>query len=239
MITPDGWIYEKEAILEYILHKKMENAKLLKKFAQQKDQKDKDLNELAEIEQKEKLEKFLKTEGKLVPSSTTSDKNEKTAASTSSVSNMKGEKGKQLPSFWIPSLVPESKTAAPMKKPNTTIYCPFSNKPISMKDLIDVKFKLINDKEDKRALIVKQDRYVCAVSNDVLGNNVPCVVLKTSGAVVTQEVVDKIIKKDMCDPINGKKMCDSDFIPIQRGGTGFAGSGVQLQAKKVGPAIIS
>jgi nitric oxide synthase-interacting protein len=63
VITPDGWIYEKEAILEYILHKKMENAKLLKQFAKQKDQKNKDLAELADIEQKEKLEKFLKTEG--------------------------------------------------------------------------------------------------------------------------------------------------------------------------------
>lgn len=109
-----------------------------------------------------------------------------------------------------------------------------------MKDLTEVKFKfLVEDKDDKRALISKQNRYVCAVSDDVLGNNVPCVVLKTSGAVVTQEVVDKLIKKDMVDPINGKKMTESDFIPIQRGGTGFAGSGVNLISKKVGPAMIS
>lgn len=62
-------MYEKEAILEYILHKKIENTKLLKKFEQQKNQKNKDLEELAEIAQKEKVEKFLKTEGKLVSSS--------------------------------------------------------------------------------------------------------------------------------------------------------------------------
>lgn len=67
----------------------------------------------------------------------------------------------------------------------------------------------------------------------------PCVVLKTSGVVVTQEAVDKIIKLDMVDPVNGKKMTESDFIPIQRGGTGFAGSGVKLTSKKVGPAMIS
>lgn len=30
---------------------------------------------------------------------------------------MKGENGKKLPSFWIPSLCPESKTKVPMKKP--------------------------------------------------------------------------------------------------------------------------
>ena len=37
-----------------------------------------------------------------------------------------------------------------------------------------------------------------------------------SGAVVTAESVEKIIKKDMIDPINGKKMVESDLIPIQR-----------------------
>ena len=43
----------------------------------------------------------------------------------------------------------------------------------------------------------------------------------------------------MVDPINNKKMIDSDVIHIQRGGTGFAGAGVQLVTKKVTPAMIS
>ena len=63
----------------------------------------------------------------------------------------------------------------------TKIYCPMSNKPISMKDLIEVKFKLLEDKDSKaKALIVKNERYVCPVSNDILSNSVPCVVLRTS-----------------------------------------------------------
>ncbi len=156
---------------------------MLKKFANQKKEKNKELNELAEIEHKEKLEKFMKTEGKLVQSSVGSS-----AAATSkikesekaSVCNMSASNKAKLPSFWIPSLAPESKTKAAMKKPDTTIYCPMSKKPLSMKDLVEVKFKLIEDKNDNRSLIVKQDRYVCAVSNDVLGNNVPCCVLRPS-----------------------------------------------------------
>jgi nitric oxide synthase-interacting protein len=181
--SPDGWIFEKEAILEYILKCKIANSKLLKEFANQKKEKNKELNELAEIQHREKLEKFMKTEGKLVQSSVGSS-----AASTSktadsekvSVCNMNPNNKAKLPSFWIPSLAPESKTKAPMKKPDTTIYCPMSKKPLSMKDLIEVKFKLLDDKNDNRSLIVKQDRYVCPVSNDVLGNNVPCCVLKPS-----------------------------------------------------------
>ena len=90
-----------------------------------------------------------------------------------------------------------------------------SNKPITMRDLFDVKFKLMDEK-DTKALIARSERYVCPVSNDILNNSVPCVVLRTSGAVVTQEVVDKIIRKDMVDPINGKKLTEKDFIVIQR-----------------------
>lgn len=55
-----------------------------------------------------------------------------------------------------------------------------SGKPISMKDLIDVKFKLLDEKMDKCKLVAKSERYVCPVSNDILGNSVQSVVLKTS-----------------------------------------------------------
>jgi nitric oxide synthase-interacting protein len=55
-----------------------------------------------------------------------------------------------------------------------------SNKPIGMKDLIDIKFKLLEDKDDKRSLITKSDRYVCPVTNDIINNFVPACVLRTS-----------------------------------------------------------
>ena len=36
------------------------------------------------------------------------------------------------------------------------------------------------------------------------------------GAVVTQECVDRLIKKDMMDPVTGDKLSDRDIIPLQR-----------------------
>ena len=36
------------------------------------------------------------------------------------------------------------------------------------------------------------------------------------GVIVTQEVVDKLVKKEMLDPVNGKKLTEKDIIPIQR-----------------------
>lgn len=48
-----------------------------------------------------------------------------------------------------------------------------SGRPIKMKDLIPVRFTLIKDSDDKRSLIVKDnDRYMCAVTSDVLSNSV-------------------------------------------------------------------
>ena len=47
-----------------------------------------------------------------------------------------------------------------------------------MQDLIAVKFTPIADRDDKTNPIVKASRYMCAVTRDVLGNSVPCAVLR-------------------------------------------------------------
>lgn len=58
------------------------------------------------------------------------------------------------------------------------IPCPISAKPLKSKDLIDVKFTLVKDPSDKKALITKENRYMCAVTHDILSNSVPCAVLR-------------------------------------------------------------
>lgn len=100
-----------------------------------------------------------------------------TSASTSSISNMANGKEKVLPSFWVPSQAPSAKKTK-VQKPDSTILCPVSQKPIKAKDLIDVKFTLVQDPDDKKSLIVKENRYMCAVTHDILSNSVPCAVLR-------------------------------------------------------------
>ena len=110
-----------------------------------------------------------------------------------------------------------------------------SGKTLKIKDLVPVKFTVVGG-EDK-SLITKEVRYKCAVTHDALGNSVPCAVLKNTGNVVTMDCVENLIKKDMLCPFTGQKLKDNDIIPLQRGGTGFAGSGVELKAKKDGPVM--
>ncbi|XP_078286822.1 nitric oxide synthase-interacting protein [Rhinoraja longicauda] len=236
IITPDGYIYEKEAILEYILHQKTEIAKKMKAFEKQKNAKKVEMAELAKAEKETKVKAFLEKESTIVsrPLNPFSTRGESQAGPSTGMSRQ--EHDKQLPSFWIPSLTPEAK-ASTLRKPDKTVYCPMSGRPLKMKDLITVKFLPVDETLERVQLITKQERYICAVTRDALGNSVPCAVLRPSGAVVTMECVVRLIKQDMVDPINGAKLVEKDIIAIQRGGTGFAGSGVKLEAKESRPVM--
>ncbi|ESO84363.1 hypothetical protein LOTGIDRAFT_196769 [Lottia gigantea] len=234
VVTPQGYLYDKEAILEYIIHKKREIARQMKAFEKQKEKAQKDDQSLIDAETAKNTQKFIDRETN--PIVGVGNKSEESKPSTSSLCNMKNGKEKVLPSFWIPNLTPSAEPTK-VKKPDEKVRCPMSEKPIKMKDLIPVKFTEIKDGDTKTALITKTARYVCAVTNDVLGNSVPCAVLRPSGCVVTVDCVEKLIRKDMLDPINGEKLQDKDIIYLQRGASGFSGSGVGLEAKLDGAAI--
>jgi len=222
VVTKEGWLYDKETILKYMVQKKQEYARKLKEYERQKTDDLKDLREIADAEKSEAVKEFEKKEKNL------------SAASK----DVAGSSKSALPSFWIPSLTPQaSKTK--VEKPDKTIYCQMSGKPLKMKDLIDVKFHLINpnDKDAKKSIIAREERYKCAVTHDVLNNSTPVAVLKPTGDVVTVECVEKIIKKDMVHPLTGQTLKESDFIYLHRGGTGYAAANDQLEGKKYRPAL--
>lgn len=242
VVTPDGYLYEKQAILEYILHQKTEIAKKMKAYEKQK-QALKSTNQLeSKSEERQRVERFKTSENSIVSKPInpfTSGQKKDGEASSSGESCTAGpapSSSQSLPSFWIPSLTPEAKPTL-LKKPSKAVLCPMSGRPIKMNDLIPVNFTPLDASLDRVALLNRQERYVCAVTRDALGNSVPCAVLRPSGAVVTQECVERLIKKDMIDPVCGDKLTEKDIIPLQRGGTGFAGSGVDLRAKEARPVM--
>ncbi|CAK6979124.1 nitric oxide synthase-interacting protein [Scomber scombrus] len=248
VLTPDGYLYEKQAILEYILHQKTEIAKKMKAYEKQKQAQKSNSQLESKSEERERVEKFKTRENSIVSkpinpftsgqskgsekSRTDSSSAETSSAGTSSAA----QSSQSLPSFWIPCLTPEAKPTL-IKKPSKAVLCPMSGRPIKMNEFITVRFTPLDPSLDRVALLTRQDRYVCAVTRDVLGNSVPCTVLRQSGIVVTQECVEKLIKKDMIDPVTGDKLSDKDIIPLQRGGTGFAASGVDLRAKEARPVM--
>ena len=149
-----------------------------------------------------------------------------------------GKEKKNLPSFWVPSLTPKAETTR-IEKPNEKVLCPMSSKPLRLKDLIKVKFTLAPVEETKKALIARRERFICPITKDVLGNSVPCAVLRTTGDIITMAYVDKFIKKDWICPLTGKKLKEKDIIQLKRGGTGFASaSGEELKGKAYGPTMM-
>ncbi|MCL4142385.1 UNVERIFIED_CONTAM: hypothetical protein GTU68_036150 [Idotea baltica] len=125
VITQDGYLYDKEAILEYIISKKNEIKRKTKEYEKQCKKERVELEELGEAEQRSRLEKFLKTESSVsnslpIAGSSSSSSSSSSSPDDNSISNMAKDKSKALPSFWIPSLTPgnkESKLTQPVSKP--------------------------------------------------------------------------------------------------------------------------
>uniref|UniRef100_A0A182PHN2 Nitric oxide synthase-interacting protein homolog n=1 Tax=Anopheles epiroticus TaxID=199890 RepID=A0A182PHN2_9DIPT len=234
VITKDGYLFDKEAILTYIISKKNEYSRKMKEYEKQVKQDEEEETAKANAEQQKKLDKFISTEKNIVSSKAV--KANEQPSTSGAISNVSLGKRKELPSFWVPSQTPAAKVSR-IEKPDSKIYCPVSNKLLKAKDLIDVKFTLVKDPSDKKSLIAKENRYMCAVTHDILSNSVPCAVLKPTGDVVTMECIEKIIKKDMIHPLTNEKLSESDIIPLQRGGTGFATTNEKLEAKEQKPCL--
>lgn len=268
MVSPEGWLFDKEALLKYIIEKKQEYARKMKEYERQKDRDLKDLHELAAAEKQSALEKFERAEKNIVynkykketksltdadkaaansvtpvrgtpPSTTSTPLRESAASSSSSGSGGVSTKG-ALPSFWIPTLTPQAEQSK-VEKPDKTIYCPMSGKTLKFKDMIEVKFTCLDkadEDNDVQKLIAKVERYKCAVTHDVLSNATPVAVLKPTGDVVTVECVEKIIRKDMIHPLTGQTLKEKDIILLQRGGTGYAATNDQLKATHYRPSSL-
>ncbi|XP_059940688.1 nitric oxide synthase-interacting protein [Mesoplodon densirostris] len=243
VVTPDGYLYEREAILEYILHQKKEIARQMKAYEKQRGARREEQKGLRQAAAQDQVRGFLEKEAAIVsrplnpftPKAASGNCPDDVRPGSSAGPTGK-DKDKALPSFWIPSLTPEAK-ATKLEKPSRIVTCPMSGRPLRMSDLTPVRFTPLDSSVDRVGLITRSERYVCAVTRDSLSNSTPCAVLRPSGAVVTVECVEKLIRKDMVDPVTGGKLTDRDIIVLQRGGTGFAGSGVKLQAEKSRPVM--
>ncbi|XP_045763083.1 nitric oxide synthase-interacting protein homolog [Maniola jurtina] len=231
VVTKEGYLFDKEAILEYIISKKNEYNRKLKQYEKQLKKEENEMKELAAAEKESNLIKFMSRE-KNISHSSKSDN----SAPSASVSNLANGKHKELPSFWVPSQLPDAKISK-IEKPDPTVYCPISGKPLKMKDLIEVKWTLVNDPDDKKSLIAKENRYMCPITHDILSNAVPCAIIRTSGHIITLECVEKIIKKDWINPLTGEKLKEKDIIPLQRGGTGYALTNQNLEGKNERPVL--
>ncbi|XP_053908287.1 nitric oxide synthase-interacting protein, partial [Cuculus canorus] len=214
VVTPDGFLYEREAIVSYLLHRKAEAAQQRKAFERQRRRQRREQQRRSRAGAEATVRGFLRTESPL-------------GAAGGDPEPPPGPSG-SLPSFWIPSLTPEA-AAEPLPRPMGGGRCPMSGRRLRLRDLVSVRFS--------GGAAGGTPRYQCAVTGDALSNATPCAVLRPSGAVVTMDCVERLIRKEMRDPLSGEPLAEGDIIVLQRGGTGFAGAGVCLEAEKSRPVM--
>ncbi|KAI6192029.1 Nitric oxide synthase-interacting protein-like protein [Aphelenchoides bicaudatus] len=255
MITPDGYIFDKEAILSYIVEQKKEQKRLMKAYDKYIELEEYKKQMAENAGEEEKKRKFLALE--LTPAHifrdgvqetnslkrklnddfqdepTTSKKNK---PEEESISNMHGDRAKQWKSFWVPELTTTAE-ADKIEKPSGKILNPMNGKPIKFKDLMPVIFTPVDEEIAKTAQFQSMvDRYKCPVTGDILTNSGRAVYIRPSQRVVSWRCLEKIIKKDMIDPLTNAKLHETDIIELQRGGSGFAAAN-KLESKVVRPQL--
>ena len=65
VVTPNGYLYDREAILECLLHQKTESARKLKAYEKQKKRQDAEEVDKAEEKERKKLESFVSLEKRI------------------------------------------------------------------------------------------------------------------------------------------------------------------------------
>eukprot|EP00039_Didymoeca_costata_P027772 m.19160 g.19160 ORF g.19160 m.19160 type:complete len:303 (-) comp6499_c0_seq1:118-1026(-) len=239
VITPEGYIYDLENILENLVHQKKEIKRKTAEFEAQRKRFIQEQEQDALEKKQKETEEFIRKErsgATGIGNHFVGKKEELSQAGKmllqekERIQTEKGKVVKALPSFWIPSLTPASKETE-IKAPSKKTLCPMSGKHLKAKDLITVNFTLA-DRLNTQAMAAREERYVCALTSKVLRNCVPCVVLKPSGHVITEEAFKKIVEPDMINPINSQKLQKSDIVPIKSAGTGFASKGAEVKKRK-------
>lgn len=212
--TPSGHIYERQAILQYLLHQ----TQTIKQAQQRYDQwlQTKETENLQEQERKRKVlvEKFEETQ-KVVP-----NKKQKII----------DDNPLKRSSFWLADFQPTNEDAAERKEmepPPKRPLSPMSQQPLRRKDLISLELKRNKD-----------DHVICAVSEKSIVTQ-PAVALITKADVPAQVVLEQVYndlgKEKLC-PVTGRKV--SKILKLQKGGSSFAASGVTVEAATYRPNMM-
>lgn len=167
-----GYLYDKEAILEYILHQKVENARKLKLYEEDLARTQSKSAEAESKSSKKVVDDFVKQQNSvasdLAPFKANSSEAGPSDTDVPNRNKWDPNQTKLRQNFWIPENTPSAKDAV-LTKPDQNVYCPISGKKLKIKDLLPVTFKLIDDSSSAN-LAAKKERYMCPLTFETLTN---------------------------------------------------------------------
>ncbi|MEW5299194.1 MAG: hypothetical protein WDW36_002232 [Sanguina aurantia] len=222
VVTPEGHLYSKEAILENLLAQKKAIRKRVVAFeAQQQAASDK-TQHTAAVHEAAQLIAFDR-QNHMGISETTATNLKKAIEHEDAVAQEPGgvksvvairdnaDRMEGLKAFWMPSCGPKG-LAAVVPPPDLDTHCPASGKKLRMKELVQMKFTRVREGEE--------GKYMDPVTKDNFTNASKLVVLLPTGDVVLKETYEKCIKPD--GKYNGTRVRPKDVVELKTSGTGFS-----------------
>lgn len=235
--TPEGWIYDRGAILESLLQQKVELQAQQKKFEEQERKKARKVTNEKQEAEMQALREFQQADQGLLSQDVRHKKRSiQDSVAYGAPDGKKLREGEMMVLdkaelrnnvFWIKE---NTQTAAPaeLQKVDTTAKCPMSNKKLRVKDLVSIKLEVTDQKMIDRG--GDKGVFCCAVSKHPITHQ-QAVVLKPSGIVILESVLKDCVYKDMKCPITDVKIDGKkDVMKLQMGGTGFSAHN-ETQAK--------
>jgi len=259
--TPSGHLYEREAIMSYLLAK---NAELREQRAAHERSRLAVENRRAAFEEEEARqgkEAFVRRDqgamatapsrALVVARDTSTGRGAASAASTtaSAAKDVPARTENSLAhiSYWLPTSQPKRQTegafdylkelqALPPPPPERP-QSPMSGAPLRLKQLIPLTLVREGSTEKKSSSQRGSGtgQVLCAVSLKAITTQ-PAVAIKPSGQVMLAFVYEELVKPTMVCPVTEKKIKEKDVLMLVKGRSGFAASG-EVVAKKYNPTL--
>ncbi|KAL6760119.1 hypothetical protein V8C86DRAFT_3018086 [Haematococcus lacustris] len=220
VITPDGYLFSREAILENLLAQKKGLKKRMAAWEAAQQGAAKKVADSDAVAKQAALVAFDRAnhmgisqktadaiKGAIVESAAAATKPQ-TASNVIAIKEQE-ERAKTSKAFWMPGSVPDAEVV--VEKPSNDTLCPACNKPLKLKDLVPVRFtKVPGDKEG---------RHMDPVTKDIFTAATKLVALKPTGDVVALDTWTKVLRPE--GEFKGHQLTDKDVIELKTGGTGF------------------
>lgn len=196
VVTPDGVLYEREAILESLLSQKKALARAAAAFEAQGEEEARAAAAASAAAERAKLAAFHSSN----------------AGGSGGGGASAGGATTGMAAFWIPAKTPEA--TARVDKPASDTLCPATGKKLRLKELTPVRFT------PTPCAAEGEGRFMCPLCKEAFTNVSRIVVLRSTGDALGEECYRRFVEPE--GTYEGRKVRPRDVVRLERGGTGFA-----------------
>jgi nitric oxide synthase-interacting protein len=232
--TTNGIVFDRQAIIEYLLEQKMKLRQQQEDYTLQRDAERINAEAQELLTANKTNAQFLTQNGNDIGSRAQAQ-GKRTVSAVDRVRQdthdveTDQEKTTHLKrtNFWLPEATRKAVVETKIKEPETCPRCPISGKALKSKQLITVHFT-----RDASISFGQIGNIVCAVSQKAIVHQ-KATVLKSCGHVLLSSLVKTLVLPSMRCPLCNKKVKKlKDIVELKQGGTSYSGGGEAVVSTK-------